>query len=218
MWESKLRALVVLVAILGFVSTNAKAQARTILDKTVENVDISEPDIRFAVAELAQLYDAPIGLETSNERKGPCQVLSSRSMTLRAALDQLIAGNPDYKWTFEEGVVNIFPERNRDRLLSGLLEVKIRHFSAPQLVSTLRLRTLLGTQPEVDAELGKDGLKLVTIAFFSTEINKRDFKKPFSFDNRTLREILNELIKRNEVNFWSIARFGENSELVVIAL
>jgi hypothetical protein len=124
-------------------------------------------------------------------------------MTIREAMDALIAANPGYRWDLKDGVVDLMPRSG-----APLLRTRVAKFQLETTVWELpiALGDLLNL-PEVREREAALGLKLSFGQGGPTAIPKHPVPRqpvPVSIDvrNLTLREAFNKIVGPSPKSVW----------------
>jgi hypothetical protein len=119
--------------------------------------------------------------------------------TLREALDQLVKDAPHYRWSVDEGVVNLIPQTNDSLLLkTRIAEVKVER------ASPLEAFRQVIEQPEVKFGIAGYGLRPPTLraVIGPTGINQRN-KVTLDLKDVTLQKALNRLVREDGRRVWA---------------
>ncbi len=174
---------------------------------------VKDLDEEAALRTLSSIAQVSIGFQKDLESKDPTLIsMTIRKGTVRDALEAFIKANSHYKWETIGNVINIVPKNNPD----SLLEVMVNNFRFDD--TNLRdLGLAIGELPEIATRLREMRLThpKMLLAFGSPPPAHQ-----FSIDlpPSTLRDILNELLRRNYTRFWVVKRSGNNSEYVQFCL
>ena len=184
-----------------------------VLTRRVPAFRVSDDVTSLALEKLAQAYGVPIGMEAVSEsatKKIKVEVVAG---TVRTALNAIIQADANYKWEYRDGIVDVFPVSGKNQIL----EVIIRDFRVDKLNKEEAARAVTEL-PEVKAKVEELGLQ------------RRDFRslpaQPYSslprfsleLHNKTLREILDRIVKASGSNYWKFYRHGDKSEYFSIDL
>jgi hypothetical protein len=189
-----------------------------ILGQHVEQVTINEPSVLLALKTIANDYRIPIGFEgktKDNPLFDPPILVSIQYGTLRDVLDAVLAQDKRYRWNTIDGVVNVYPEANRDEVLMGLLDTRIREFVLPKNPTLLGARSAIVELPEIKSELEKARMTAPLIVVYTGHFRRlKDFSMRES--NVTLREILNKIVAGSQAKFWVLNRWGKDNEELIL--
>lgn len=180
----------------------------------VSNYEDSGHDFETTVRDLMQNYGVPVGmdLETLSDRH-PISVNVHRGK-VADVLNAIVEQQRGFRWGVINGVVNIGARQNAN----SLVDLRISHFRIDR-ASFDQIYTSIDLLPEVkkwleDNHLAEHGARVVTGAVSPGQ----PFKPLVSVDlqNVTLREILNSIIKCAGYHAWSVSRYGENKQYIMI--
>lgn len=207
-----LRAL--LVFILG--CSISYAQDEGVLDKMANVVDIQAFDFSVAVQKLGQIYNVPVGFESSPSDKSVKQDIQLRKATLREALNFVVTkSNPSYAWSFDDGAVTVYPKNDRDIVLENILSVKIERIQTDKKSSKLQIRDQLVNLPEIGSELIKYDLRPLNLEFFESQ-PPVSANVGLCMSDTTFRRVLKEIATQSGSNFWIVSRYGKNREFFIV--
>jgi len=192
-----------------------------VLNKRVEAVRIDLSSLHLALSELASKYGIPIGLETIKEDGLESEekiTIDVPEGTIKDVLDAIIQAAPRYEWEVVDGVINVLPKENRDSFLKGILDTSIKEFTIKPGQSKISVRGAITNLPEVKEKLKAANVSPLNLEFVSTEFAK--LSESFSLDarNKTVRSILNQIIRKSNAKYWLVSRFGKKQEFLIINL
>jgi hypothetical protein len=167
--------------------------------------------LRGALDEVAAKYQIQVGLEYATKDKDLRPItLDLTARKVEAVLTQLTSQKADYKWSFTDGVYDVYPNSNPD----SILDVKIREFKMKNL-SSKDAANLVGQIPEIREWLVT---RSVSRREFQVGPSTPSSKKlvTVSLNNVSLRTLLNTLIQQLGIVDWVVVRYGENQEYVGI--
>lgn len=187
-------------------------------------VELSEASLVSALSYLAYGHQIPIGVEISTTyRKDQfdCTVIEGNVLriknlirvhggTLREILNSVVSQYPDYKWEVVDGVINVYPIRNRDRLLNELLSAPIDDIGKRERLEPSELLDLILLSDSVSrilttnqaAVFRADPLNLLIVAN-NTVVDS------FLANNTTVRGALNKFVLRSGQKIWIVEETGE---------
>jgi hypothetical protein len=112
--------------------------------------------------------------------------------------------DPEYRWEFSDGIINILPRQG----IPELLEIRFREFTTRALTSDETLNALLGT-PETRRKMADLGLDRAVTSITLPQSYDPDHSASrnnsrFDMDlrNVTFRQILNEIVKKSSTKTW----------------
>jgi hypothetical protein len=126
--------------------------------------------------------------------------------TLRDALDSIVIANPEYRWYFDQGVVNVLTSSDKP----SLLDLTIANFEVDHVKSLDNILAKLLATSEL-----KEGATRLHLRQGFAEIGLRSLERPGSNTNKedggltlhmrsvTLQEILNALAREHVTAVWS---------------
>lgn len=186
-----------------------------LLDRQVENVEISETNAHLALSQLSASYGIPIGVEVAKGgNEGPEINLKFKRANLRQLLDAVVAQDNRYEWSLRNEVISVTPKSNRDWFLADLLDTEIKEFSTRTKINTFDLRAIITDLPEVENKLKAANVQARTSAYTNADTAPLGDKFALTMHNTTLRAVLDEIVtsKSNEVRYWIVNRFGDHDE------
>jgi hypothetical protein len=164
-----------------------------------------------ALDEIASAYKVQVGLEYATNDKDLQPInLDLSAKSIEAVLRQLTNQKPDYSWSLNEGVYDVYPKSRPD----SILDVKIHEFSIENAPSK-DAAELVGQIPEVKEWLSS---RRVTRREFQVGPSVRSSEKlvTLSFKDVTFRTIFNRLIREFGIEDWMVARYGPKQEYIGI--
>lgn len=232
----KKKVLVMLVklsiGIIVFSQINVYSQDKnSTLDQRI-NIDLSNTTMLFVLNKLAFEYRIPIGLEwATNHRQNLSESMSfedgnirwkSKSIiikpgTLEEILNSLIKQEPEYKWEFNDGAVNIFPVKLRDDFLEKLLNTKVENFSPEKGIDKFKIRDDIIEMPVVKDLLASENVQLLKRDYPNSNYLFPDNEISISISNTDIKGILNKIVRTTIHKIWIIERIGKNKENLLVA-
>jgi hypothetical protein len=220
------RLMLVILIVLGAHSVKfaqvphvALKRTTSLADLALSDVYIKKSNLPLTLAEIADYYKVPIGIEVSPDDdllKERNITLQMNRGTLRDVLNAIVSQNPLYAWDVQAGVINVFPKGDRDPLLKAVLETKIEAFRIPPKTDRFSFRETLTKSSEVKG----------TLAAFEVEADNevfllRDFATlghGFSLDTSltTVKTILNLVIRDSETKYWIANREGDRKQYLLL--
>lgn len=166
---------------------------------------------------LPSEYEIPIGIELGDEKLTPRYEinLDLPETTLKDFLAAVTAKDPRYAWKLEEGVIHVWPVSGRDTLLATLLEVKVSHFAISDNASRYQVYNDVMNLPEIKNKLIVAGVEPM-IFLSSGSMTKLGEGILFNDASLTLRQLLDKILLKTDMNKWVISRWGKNSEYITL--
>jgi hypothetical protein len=124
---------------------------------------------------------------------------------LSDVMDSIVAQMPDYKWEINDGVVNIFPAKNRDDLFKKLLAVRIEKFDLDKPFLFQFQQEILA-MPELIKFMNDNGLCTTDHSARSIINVKRKLPDEIHFSDLTLIELFNRSTKIKRGG-WFLRRY-----------
>jgi hypothetical protein len=188
-----------------------------ILNGKVRRLELSDANLHLALSKIASAYNTPIGLEVAKGgSRGPQIKLNVQNASLRDVLIALIAQDSWYKWTVVDGVINVFPIADRDEFVEQLLKIHVQQFDIKAGTGIWDIRASITNLPEVKASLESAKLIPSIASFTGADYLEASPGFTLNLSGATVREILNEIIRRSDTKYWVVNRFGDNNELLTI--
>lgn len=188
-----------------------------VLSRDVKRLVLREANALVALSKIANLYGAPIGLEAARGGSdGPPISLEVYDVSLRDALDAVTAQDSRYKWRVVDGVINVFPARERDEFVERLLEVRVRQFAVEKGAGLWDIRVNITNLPEVKTVL--EDAKILPMIASWTNADHLEAGAGFSLDmtGASVREILNEIVRKSDAKYWVVNRYRDNADLLTL--
>jgi hypothetical protein len=214
MLTSIFRFTAILIFALCALSPVAVAQqpASDILERKVTLV-LNDFDEELILKSLAEDAKARVGFESIGGASEQKKIsISVEKGTIRDALDAFIKADERYKWEMADGVINIIPRESQE----GILDVVIPNFFISDANIDDLSFAVTGT-PEVLARLAKIKAKRSEY-FFYVGAPKPSTRYSVSLPEMTVKEILNEFLRRDFAWYWNVSRYGEKNEYVAVEL
>lgn len=146
--------------------------------------------LRGALDEVAAKYRIQVGLEYSAQDKylQPITLdLSARSVD--AVLNQLVNQKPDYLWSLDDNVYDVYPKSNPD----SILDVRLREFTMKEL-SSKEAASVIGEIPEIKEWLTSRSVSRQEFCAGSCDHSSEKLMT-VSLKDVTFRTLLNTLIR-----------------------
>lgn len=149
-------------------------------------LEIVDGILRIAPDPYLKTLRHPVTLDAENQR-------------LEDVLNKLIKQMENYKWEINDGVVNIYPIKGRDKRFAKLLDLRIKRFTFEKGDPIWKFTTNIKALPEFSAFTvknnlrfngGRDGLESV-----KQEMYGRKIDEGMDFSNLKFRDLLNKITK-----------------------
>jgi len=205
---------IVMVVLFTF-ETIAFAQS-DLLSVHIKATAIKDESIDQVVGHLLE-YGIPLGIELGNENLIPRRkiTLDVPESTLEEFLNAVVAKDQRYSWKLEDGVIHLWPAKQRDNLVVTLLETKISRFMFMGDVRRSHIRQQILELPEITSQLANAGVEPLTFHGFGSA-SKLENGIFFDESNVRLRELLDRIVLKTEIKQWVIFRWGKNSEYITL--
>lgn len=167
--------------------------------------------LRGALDEVAGKYGIQVGLEYAIEDRDLQPItLDFTEGSVEAVLTQLTNQKTDYRWSFSDGVYDVYPLSNPE----SMLDVNIRDFTVKN-ISSKDAMDLVGKIPEIKEWLVT---RSVSRREFQVGPNSPSSEKlvTVSLNNTSFRTLLNTLIREFGIADWCVVRYGDNQQYVGI--
>lgn len=170
-----------------------------------------------AVVTIARTFGVKVGFEsTGQESGGEAEFLLDlklKGVTLDEALEALVAKAPAYGWELmEKGIVNVRPVSGANPLLDA--RISKLEFKDENLVG---IEQLIRKAPEVTDALRSSGARIANLYVIvgqpPPEMQKGTITA--SFKDMTVREILNELLRRGNASSWSLLPYDSGQRIML---
>jgi hypothetical protein len=161
---------------------------------------------------LSATSRVPIGIETIPSDSGSTVSIQIVDGTVRQVLDQIVKADPRYRWEVREGVINLLPNERND----SLLDVTIVHFNFQDMDAEDVPAAILAL-PEVQAHLSAMRIVASKGVMYEGPVRKLPVFS-ITLSNVTVKEILNEILRRRYSNFWKVEINGHEQKRVSIWL
>lgn len=216
----------IIVTITSLTGTNVFAQENDekILKTQIVGAMVNGRDINTTLHNIALKYKLPIGFEPENKytnsrrygrKKSPVRIVNGN---LGQVLDALIEQNPSYEWRVVDGVINVYSSKNKDYVIEDILNTKITNIFIKGLLGKMNVGDVIFNTSEGKEKLKSLGMRDIHF-YYANEILNPNISKINSlshFENVTIREVLNQIIKLNNDKFWVISRWGSKGEFVTV--
>lgn len=163
--------------------------------------DGGAPSLFQSILSKAKL---PGGVVLSNCGQSPKRFFElPYKASLGSIFTYIVTTDPDYRWEFSGGVLNLLPTKNP----STLLDMPIREFKAEN-VTISEAQSLLLSKPEVKKKIVEVGLSKavhrlhILSAYIPASEDKNIPRFNFDLQGTTLRGILNEIVRNQAKKSW----------------
>ncbi len=213
---SKLIRVAAAAILASCVTLEANTKSQTILDQRVSFV-MENFDEEVILRRFADRFKIPIGFEVipgekSNQRYRSISIRVENG-TVRDVLDAFINADPRYRWDeMPDGIINISPKEP----VEGILDVRVSSIYFSE-VNLEKFGFALLEVTEVKARLEGIGVKPGRTRL-TTGARKEPSQLSIHLTDVTVREILNELLRRQHTSYWRVERYGDRNEYIQIGL
>jgi hypothetical protein len=182
-----------------------------LLDKKVTLV-LNHFDEELVLRTLAMRAKVAIGFEAICKNTGTKEArtinINVKKGTVRDVLDAFIKENPRYRWELVNGIINVLPRESQD----SILEIMVHNFNLSNM-NVDELSLAIADLPEISAKLNKMKVSPAKVLVDTGE-PKETPRFSITLQDLTLREILNELLRKGHSNYWAVERYGTNNEYI----
>ncbi len=185
----------------------------SILDQKATLV-LRDTNVRNALYSLSIKAKTPIGFIGVAGENGEARRINVKVVqrSIRETLDEIINSDNRYKWEVINGQINVSPASWPDNISDltieflQLSEIEVGKVGAA-ILDAPKIRSYLETVNKKKTE---------GLIYSGPPINNAKISVVFS--NITIRDALNEILRRGEARFWAIETFGKTDEFVRINL
>ena len=205
-----------LICSLASVTVCRNKPDQALLNRRVQGLEVRQRNIHLLLTYLSQGYDVPIGLEVAQGGTSSPEIhLNFRDATLRQVFDAIVAADSRYEWIVDRGVINFRPRVTRDLFLKDLLDTRVSEFRIPGGTNSYDVRVALANLPEIKAKM--DGADVTPKISAFTNADSQDLGGfSMTSSDKTLRDILNQIIKHSELKYWILNRDGSHGERLIL--
>lgn len=132
--------------------------------------------------------------------------------TVEYILNKIVEADNRYSWSFENGVINVYPKESQFRFE----ETKLDIFEIND-IEIEEIHLIILNHPKVKSEIVKRNLKASLGVKYDGPLMENPVIK-LSFHHKTIKDILNKLLIDKSVRFWAITYFGDKNEFIGIDL
>jgi hypothetical protein len=190
-----------------------------LLSRKIE-LHIKDATLMHVLSTLAVVHRVPIGIEYSlADQNEPKLVVDSKDGSLKDILDLIVKQEPLYRWEVTEGVINFVPVRDRDPFFETLMNTSVSKYDPGKWTIKFQLRDAIGNTPEVKKllESNKKTLaKYEDYLYYPSIYTKKGVD--VSASNKTVRGILNQIVRISEHKSWSIGWSDKEKKTLSIRL
>ncbi len=192
--------------------------------RTVRTARAQEPKVTLVTSSLnidqileilAKKTGSPNGLEalpcSDALSANPKINISVREGTPRDVLDAVVNSDPRYRWENVGGVVNVVPKEP----CNSILDVVVSNFQV-QGSDVQQIGDALIMSGEVNRELTRVGIQHLDIRQTTGPTGSHPFS--LSFSEVSVKDILNEILRRGIASHWVLERFGDHNQYIQILL
>jgi hypothetical protein len=195
-----------------------------ILNQRVE-LHMTKMTLLSALSTLSVDWRIPIGFEADFERDvsdfclaiNECKLNLDYKGELKGALDLIIRQYPEYKWEFQDGVINFVSLNKRDPFLEKLLDTHIGSFTHKWGVDKFELRDSVLTLPEIKDLLGSENISVRKFDYVNYRSIYTNDDIDLSATDTTVRTILNKIVRESEHKMWLIERLGKDKQYFMLS-
>jgi hypothetical protein len=188
----------------------------------IKNLHVQGTNIHLILAKVSDQNKIPIGLEVSladDLASSENISVDVRDGTLEDVLNSVVNQYPIYSWEIRDDVINVFPrEGHRDPVLKEVLDTKLEKISISKETVRFNLRETLCKSDAVMKILNLNNVTPSNETFSSRDFIRlgRDFS--FEASNISLTTILNYIIRESQTKYWTIMRYGDRKQYLVLNL
>jgi hypothetical protein len=211
-------AICALILYVHFMSEPRAFAQPDILSQHIRATAIKGETIGRALDLLTSEYSIPVGIELADPKGNPDRKidLDLPETTVKEFLDSVVSKDPRYAWKLEGDVIHVWPLVGRDGLLETLLATKISHFAVADGSSRYRIHNDIMDLPEIKTKLIIADVTPMIFLNFSS-MSRLEKGVVFEVSDLTLRELLDKLAQKTNVNRWIIRRWGNNNEFITLS-
>jgi hypothetical protein len=190
----RLSSIVLLICSTAYGSGQTGAHKNdAVLDKKLEIPAIQEVTTEHAIAVILSAAGIPGGIVEVGSCSGEGrqasrkQSLSFAGLTVRQALDLIIANDPRYKWVVQDKTINVVPSDG----IPEALTTKLGHFEMDQRASSVDFEAKLFGTPELKSYFLQHGYVEEDRLRAIVGPGKLQLAHPIRLDNATVLDVLN---------------------------
>ncbi len=181
------------------------------LNQSVSNYKDSGHDFSITLGHLSQKYRIPMGIDLEMPPTRQFISVEVSHGTGAGVLNAIVEGEPGYRWTEINGVVNVVPQQSTN----SILDLRIAHFYVRH-ADPLVLHAEIVALPEMKRWLEQNHLKERGVFGRDILVGKNGMTSlpHVSLDLRdvTLRAIMNRVATSPGFGGWIVSRWGEKNQ------
>ena len=205
----------IFIAVFGFsqICFSQSTIDNSLLNKKV-SVFIDNFSVESSLNYLSVKSNIPIGFVEAKDSKKSQKTISLKIIkgTVENILNKIVEADNRYSWAFNQGVINIYPKESQFRLE----EIKLDVFEIND-IEIEEIHSIIFNHPKVKSEIFKHNLKPSLGVNYDGPLMENP-KVKLSFQNKTIKDVLNKLLIDKSVRFWAITYFGDRTEFIDIDL
>lgn len=210
------------ITLCGHLLVSPDSQARAfdepdLLSQQIRTIAIKGETIDRALSFLADEYGVPVGIEVGDQKLSPDPKIDLElfETNVKDFLDAVIAKDPRYTWKLEGGVIHVWPVTGRDTFLTTLLDTKISHFAVTENSTRYKIYNDILDRPEIKTKLIVADVAPIIFLNFGT-MARLEKGVVFEEADLTLRELLDKLAQKTNINRWVLLRWGKGNEFITL--
>jgi hypothetical protein len=169
----------------------------------------SKSNLRSEIEHIRNTYSIRIGVEVAeNDHDNTPIKLDLSGNKVPAVFSSLVAQRPIYKWTTENDWYDVYP------VSGSLSEVRVGTFVLKD-ANRWDALAALDSPPEVRKWLANHHATRTDL-FTSAKFSKDNTRVTLTLTNAAFRTILNEMVKAFGTEHWSIVRYGDRLQYLMI--
>lgn len=190
----------------------AKGQGMPEEDLLGRKVTLALTDMPSTVLRsVSAIARVPIGIEVIPDSNRTVTINQVRG-TVRQILEEIVNAEPRYKWVVRDGVINLLPrERNESPLDVMIPTFKMRDVNAEDVPAALI------NLPEIQNWLSSAGIQGDRGLMYEGPIRNLPVFS-ITISNYTVKEILNEIIRKGYSTFWQCRIYGKEQRRLSLQL
>jgi hypothetical protein len=214
--RTQFKAVTIVLLVAGCCQVFAQGSRKSVADREIPVMKVTRANATRCIYDLAHIYKIPVGFGASltnlidEDEVGP--VIEAR--TVREVLNAAVVFLPEFSWSEIDGVIDISPSGAPDSLLDAMvdnLQVK------DKTVNEIKL--MICDMPEVKEAVKNSGSEITEELTTSwSVIPKNQPKYSFTFHKMTVREIMNQLLRKTDTKYWDVIRARDPYRWVYISV
>jgi hypothetical protein len=211
------RLLLVLICVCCWSTISlARAEQVDLMNIRVKRLTINAENIHLTLSRIANEYDIPIGLEVADQGSGKHPIkIHVKDAALRDVLNLIVRQDPRYEWAVTDGVVNVFPKRNRNSVLKDLLGTQVQSFRIEKGTSRFDVKVNMANLPEIRSFLERSNAAPWVAALSNRDYASLGPEFSLEMSNASLRMILNSIIGRGPTKYWIVSKPGNDNSIII---